>query len=112
MDKRTPFRQLSSRDRCAFVLPSVPTQQGAGGSQENMEVRAQASGLKVLQVQLHPALEAQRIPVRLDLPETGDTWPDRQPLLLPGAILGGFPGERRTGTDKAHIPPEDVPQLG
>src|SRR5205809_5805847 len=78
---------------------------------QDLQVEPERPLIDVLHVQLHPLIKAE-IAASVDLPETGDTWPDTEaspvPVLIETVIVAQGQGPRAY---KAHVASQHVDEL-
>lgn len=89
----------------------MPQQAHPECPENDFPVHPEAALLYIFNVQVHPLLEGQIVPVRRDLPIAAQARCHIQPLLLIVPILFHLAGQGRTRANDAHITLQDVPKL-
>src|SRR5881296_1829165 len=104
---------VSSRDRPRAVRSegSQRPKDHAESLEEYLKIPKDGLFLDVFDVEPDPIVEGGLAPPA-DLPQTGDARPDLEPHVAPGRTELHLPGGQRSRTDQAHLPLQDVPQLG
>src|SRR3989442_7936357 len=82
------------------------------GAEDEVQVEAEAPVVHVLQIEPHPVVERDLVTTGADLPVAGEARTDREAAVLPGLVARHLAGQRRTRPDDAHVPDQDVDQLG
>jgi len=95
---------------CVLPRPAAG-EHGVDGLQEDDEVEAEAPVLDVLTIEPEHVVESQVAPAR-DLPQPGDARCDPETAVVMGVVAFHLPGQRRPGSDHAHVAPEHVDELG
>lgn len=80
--------------------------------EENFNIQLERPVVYILQVQIHPLVEAQVVAVWLYLPDAGDARLHGETPSVPDVVLGYFRRKGRPRADEAHLAFEYVEELG
>src|SRR5687768_2789354 len=100
-----------ARARPAGSVGALAREHRRYGPDEDPEIGGERLPTDVLEVKAHPLVESQAAAAG-HLPQAGDARLDVETAALPGLVLLGLLGQRRTRTDQAHVALEHVEELG
>jgi hypothetical protein len=94
-------------------MGALAEQDGGNGLENDPEIQQKRGIVDIFDVELHPILEAGNRTSPTDLPETCQPGMHAQSPAM-GALFNPFCFIiwKRSGTDNAHIPPENIKKLG
>src|SRR6267143_4177050 len=89
---------------------SAPGENDQWSPQQDLQVQPQRPVFDIRQVKLDHLVEIEDRPTT-HLPQTSETWRNRESAKLARAIFGNFVGQRWPWADQAHLPAQHVEQL-
>src|ERR1017187_10620677 len=81
------------------------------GAGEDFEVEPEGPVVDILEVEFHPLVEADLV-AAADLPDAGEAGLHGEAAAMPRIVVLDLAGDGRTGTNEAHVPAENIPELG
>src|SRR5262249_22486892 len=105
-----PVRPVDIRRRVRSGGAGAP-EHGGNRAQQNLEIQAQRPAVDVEKIHLDPTVEIDGV-ATAHLPETGHARAHRQPTALRALHLARLVDRERARPHQAHLPPQDVQQLG
>src|ERR1017187_4668105 len=85
-------------------------QDDGDGASEDFQVEPEGPVVDVLEVELHPLIEADLV-AATDLPDAGQTRFHGKAAAMPWVVVLHLGRDGRPGSDEAHVADENIPEL-